>query len=101
MDFEGISWQRVDFKAEYDFWKDLYPEKIKEMQELVDEECDKLDFEGSFLFADRPGEHLLHKISRNILISLPKEVREKEYVPELVDVLMWNEIYKRRAGRAL
>ena len=37
----------VDEDSEIEFWKEMYPDKMKKIQNYVEETCDKLDYDGS------------------------------------------------------
>ena len=36
------------------YWKSLYPEKIKKIQQEIEHTCDELDYAGSFIYDEYP-----------------------------------------------
>lgn len=49
-----------------EYIKSLYPDKMKQIQELVEEECDKLEYEGSMMFDEYPDKLMLRKLCDDI-----------------------------------
>lgn len=115
--YENLEEQERDME----YLKSMYPDAAKDVQGLVEEECDKLEYEGSFMFDDRPDKLMLRKISMDIYDkvkdSLEDEQQEEEdmddeelfsmqYRPrgrrrrigmeDIIEILLFNEIYRRR-----
>ena len=38
------------------YWKSLYPEKIKKIQQEIEHTCDELDYAGSFIYDEYPDQ---------------------------------------------
>lgn len=51
---------------ETQYWMNMYPEKMSRVQRKVEEECDKLDYEGSIMYDEYPDKVMLKRISRNV-----------------------------------
>ena len=47
------------------YWKSLYPEKIKKIQQEIEHTCDELDYAGSFIYDEYPD-----KINLNRTLNL-------------------------------
>ena len=39
----------MEYEKDMDRMKELYPKEVKQITELVDEECDKMEYEGSLM----------------------------------------------------
>lgn len=59
-------WGVVLPDQETQYWMNMYPEKMSRVQRKVEEECDKMDYEGSIMYDEFPDRVLLKRISRNI-----------------------------------
>lgn len=76
-----------------EFLKNLYPPELVKLQLLVEEECDKLEYDGSVMFDQYPDKIRIHKIT--------DKVEEKAGGGErnLMEVMVINEVMRRRIRR--
>lgn len=92
-----------------EYLQQMYPDQIKRYQRRVAKLLDKLDYEGSMIYDEYPDRCSLLRLSRTMTEILQKEAREAEaaepfsrereqWLEDLVQVLLCNEIYKRRHG---
>ena len=91
-------------EEEYELMKSYYPETVRAIQERVEEECSRLDYEGSRLFDEYPDKymlyHLCHKIKEEVEPEMEgQEILAKGYLDELIQVLLYQEISRRRCRR--
>lgn len=111
----------------------MYPDTAKRIQKYVNNECDKMEYDGSIMYDEYPDRVMMRKISTNILNKLENEgiientvlKSELDYTDEeddektieiksmqkkfdrvchnhlceLIEVMLFNEIYKRRCKR--
>lgn len=59
--------------AETVYWMNMYPERVGRIQRRIEEECDKMDYEGSMIYDEFPDQVILKRISRNIYEILVDE----------------------------
>lgn len=107
-------------RAEKDwaYLKEMYPERVRRISAMVEEECDKLEYAGSPMFAEYPDPEVIRKIARDVYAELPDPYvdihldmeaapSEPPYVPKgkgcgncmmrnLIETLICNEFYCRR-----
>lgn len=69
-----------DLQAEY--WKSLYPGKVKRIQHEVEQVCSRLDYPGSFIYDEYPDRLNLERTAREIAEKLRKEEEFREPLPE-------------------
>lgn len=92
-----------------EYLQQAYPGEVKRYQRRVAEILDKMDYEGSMIYDEYPDVGSLRrmvdgiiKIFQNEDAKLPEEERmptEKwEWMEDMIQVLLCNEIYKRRHG---
>lgn len=107
-----------------EYLQQMYPQDAKKYQKKIVSILDKMDYEGSMIYDDYPDQFMLYKLSRDITEMIKKDeiaeditaqsegdaVREPDLSPErwkqigdLVQVLLFYEIYKRRhdSGRGM
>ena len=81
----------------------MYPRDARKIQSMVDEECDRMEYEGSMMFDRYPDRLMMEMICRRIYRGLrPEDVEEdgRLHVDEkyfmLVQVMLMQEMYRRR-----
>jgi adenylate kinase family enzyme len=129
--YEGLQFpidmsEEEQMERDKEYMKSLYPAQAKNIQALVDEECDKLEYEGSVMFDEYPDKLSLKKIGKDIFakynndsvkvdaeeISETDELYMMNYnyhrrpvvpgpgpnnpIMDIIDILLFNEIFKRR-----
>lgn len=86
-----------------------YPNEVKGYQHRVAQILDKMDYEGSMIYDEYPDFYSLRQMTDSIVKILQNEEKEmpKErqtpvekwvWLNDLIQVLLCNEIYKRRHG---
>ncbi len=61
--------QQDDFREmekDYEYFKSLYPQTAKRIQQLIDDQCDQLEYEGSSMFDEVPDKVHLDAIVDHI-----------------------------------
>jgi hypothetical protein len=81
-----------------EYLKSLYPAQAKAIQALVEEECDKLEYEGSIMFDEYPDKLGLQKIATDIYnqLNIEEASVETAQVDEEEDIYMMNYGYHYR-----
>lgn len=60
-------------QADMRYMKELYPELAKRIQTLVDEECDRMEYDGSMMYDEYPDRVMIYRIVKRILDQLVAE----------------------------
>lgn len=102
--------------------KEMYPDVAKKIARQVEEECDKMEYEGSMMFDESPDKLMMRRIARVIYdrmkdeypveetqdqdenLVMNQEVRRryppgKNWLGDLIEVMLYQEIYRRRCRR--
>ena len=85
--------------------KSFYSGTAMRIQNLVEQECDRMEYDGSMMFDDYPDKLTMRRICRRIKEKLPEEMEEMEAMDrrdgldDLIGVLLYNEMYRRRCRR--
>ncbi len=90
-----------ELEEDYSYLKYLYPDICNLINELVDEECDQLEYEGSFIFDAFPDKISLQQLARKILRKCNKKdpatfPMDNTHIRELVEIILCHEILFRR-----
>ena len=90
-------------EREFNLMKSYYPRTVQRIQEKIEEECDLLDYEGSRLYDEYPDRYMLYHLCQNIMREVTSEaemeVVSEGFLEELVQVLLFQEISRRRCRR--
>ena len=101
-----------------EYLQQLYPGEVKKYQKRIAWILDKMDYEGSMIYDEYPDRCSLERLAVSILTVIEREEQkeiepndaesgEAENMPDpglrewkrsLIQVLLYNEIYKRRHG---
>lgn len=92
-----------------EYLQQTYPTEVKRYQRKVAEILDKFDYEGSMIYDEYPDRYSLQRLTGTIIEMLKREEKnmpEEEKTPQdkwiwledMMQVLLCNEIYKRRHG---
>ena len=88
-----------------EYLQQMYPTEAKKYQKLIASILDKLDYEGSMIYDEFPDRWQLYKLSTDILDRIKREESEEgkesppekwEWVGDMIQILLFYEIYKRR-----
>ncbi len=95
-----------------EYLQQMYPEEAKRCQKRICQILDKLDYEGSMIYDEYPDKCQLYQLRDNILSILKREAQEEalekgeeykpvlpekwEWLSDMIQILMFYEIYKRR-----
>ena len=104
--------QERDQERDMQVMKSYYSQTAAGIQNLVEQECDRLEYDGSMMFDEYPDklmmELLARKIEEQYLDQMADRDREMETqelgrrqngLRDLIGVLLYNEMYCRRCRR--
>lgn len=49
-----------------EYFKELYPQNMRRIQEIIEDECDRLEYQGSRMFDEYPDRNMLRSLSHKI-----------------------------------
>ena len=79
---QNIYMTELEYDRDMERMKELYPEEAKQIQGLVEEECDKLEYEGSMMFDEYPDRLMLSRLCNKIYGRVQGQEVEMEEVYE-------------------
>lgn len=69
---QNIYMTEMEYERDMERMKELYPEEAKQIQKLVEEECDQMEYEGSMMFDEYPDRVMLKVICDRIYQNATK-----------------------------
>lgn len=84
-------------RRDYDYMKSVYPDTAKRLLPYVEEECDRLEYDGSMMYDEYPDKLGLRLMCRRIY-ERAKEDEENpgEWLRDLIEVMAYQELLRRR-----
>ena len=101
-----------EFEASRDseYLKAMYPKDMRRIQSEIEDQCDKLEYDGSLMFDEYPDMLLVRKICKDIRANVwdednaiegldRKPYGDKTTLEDIIKILLLNEMFKRRCRR--
>ncbi len=96
------------------YLKELYPASFLRLQSIIDEECDKLEYDGSVMFDEFPDKERLRILENSIFeVAKTKLIEETavnqterslpgdDWLKDIMCALLINEMMRRRSRRRI
>ena len=103
---DPLFWEEERLQEREDrLMRSFYPKTALELQRKVEEECDRLDYPGSFIYDEYPDKFMMEQVCRRIKGSMEMsqirddrrdDRRENNLLDELIHVLLFQEMRRRR-----
>ena len=100
--------ERIE-RRDFEYMKSLYPGMARKILPYVEEECDRMEYDGSFMFDEYPDQLQIRRISRRIYDKLDKkeyqddlmmqETGGQNWMEDFVTMMLLNEMFHRRCRR--
>lgn len=101
--------ERIE-RMDFEYMKSLYPELPKKILPYVEEECDRMEYANSMMYDEYPDKLQLFLMCQRICKKIQENEREirnydekkkREEFPlrDLVEVMLYQELYKRRSDK--
>ena len=91
-----------------EYLQQMYPLEVRRYQRRVAQLLDRMDYEGSMIYDEYPDRFSLEHLAKSMVAILQKEEQQAPANPtppekwiwlqDLILVLLYNEVYKRRHG---
>lgn len=84
-----------EYENDREYLMQMYPAKARIVMSMIENECDKLEYEMSPMYAKYPDKETLIFIASGICNKICGEFKD-ESLEQLIQVLFLNECYNRR-----
>ena len=91
-----------------EYLQEMYPAEARRYHQKISRILDRFDYDGSVIYDEYPDRMTIYKMAQDIMAVIDREEAEEErpiskemrpQISELVQILMYNEIYRRRQGK--
>lgn len=88
--------ERLD-RRDYEYMKSLYPQTARRLLPYVEDECDRMMYDGSMMYDEYPDQLQLRLMCRRVYDQAEEDEESPgEWLKELIQVMLYQELYKRR-----
>ena len=85
-------------REDYDYMKSIYPDAAKRVLPYIEEECDRMEYDGSMMYDEYPDRLQLRLMCRRIYDKAEKEENDPgNWHMDLIEVMTYQELCRRRA----
>lgn len=89
-------------RRDYDYMKSMYPMAIKRLLPFVEEESERMSYEGSMIYDEYPDKlqiyMMIHRIYQKAKSEFEKDF-EEETLKQMIHILLSQELMRRRGDR--
>ena len=84
-------------RRDYDYMKSIYPDTAKRVLPYMEEECDRMEYDGSMMYDEYPDRLQLRLMCRRICDNAEKEEENPgAWLMDLIEVMTYQELCRRR-----
>lgn len=88
--------ERIE-RRDFEYMKSLYPAAAKRVLPQVEEECDRMEYDGSMMYDEYPDQLQLRLLCNRVYDKAKKTEKDPgEWLKDLIQVIVYQELYKRR-----
>ena len=97
-------------RRDFEYMKSMYPLTVKRLLPFVEEECDRMSYEGSMIYDEYPDQ-LQIRMMCNRIYNRAKETKPKndlememqvsrndDQLRDLIQILLFQELFRRRTN---
>lgn len=97
---QSLYMTELEYEKDMERMKEMYPSEARQIQEYVEDECDRMEYDGSLMFDEYPDRLMLSRICDRIydkVVGSSEDMEaEEEQGAETAEVI---EQQRRRGGR--
>lgn len=91
--------ERID-RRDFEYMKSLYPATAKRVLPYIEDECDRMEYDCSMIYDEYPDQLQLNMMGKRIYDNAKEKEKEPgEWLRDLIQVMLYQELYKRRSDR--
>lgn len=91
-------------KRDFEYMKSLYPMTAKKILPYVEEECERMEYEGSVIYDEYPDQLQIRMMCNRIYNKVrdmedSEEGMQKEgWLKDLIQIMLFQELFQRRCN---
>lgn len=87
--------ERIE-RRDFDYMKSMYPLTVKRVLPMVEEECERMSYEGSMIYDEYPDQLQIYMMCNRVYEKAKEKDIEDAGLRDLIQVLLFQELFRRR-----
>ena len=83
---QTVYMEELEYARDLEKLKGMYPKEVRSIQEMVEDECDKMEYEGSLMFDEYPDRLMVNRIVKRIYDASAGQPDIQKYEVEQCDM---------------
>lgn len=87
-------------RRDWEYLKSLYPTLARKISPYVEEECERMEFQGSMIYDEYPDQlqirMMCKRIYKKVMEEILEEEKETDKLMEIIQIMLFHELYQRR-----
>lgn len=101
---QNLYMTEMEYERDMERMKELYPGEVKELQKMVEQRCDEIEYEGSRMYDENPDRMMLEEEADRLMerflgdnLSVQQlRFQNQNWLRSLIGILFHDEMYRRR-----
>lgn len=101
---QNLYMTEMEYERDMERMKELYPGEVKELQKMVEQRCDEMEYEGSRMYDENPDRRMLEEEADRLMerflgdnLSVQQRgYQNQNWLRSLIGILFHDEMYRRR-----
>lgn len=97
-------------RRDFEYMKSMYPLTVKQILPFVEEECDRMSYEGSMIYDEYPDQLQIRMMCNRIYDRVKRQKsqnemememqvsRDDDRLRDLIQILLFQELFRRRTN---
>lgn len=84
-------------RQDFDYMKSMYPDLAKKVLPHVEDECERMAYEGSVIYDEYPDQLQIRLMCNRVYDKVRKSgIKDEAHLKEMIQVLVFHELFRRR-----
>lgn len=87
--------ERIE-RRDFEYMKSMYPMAVKLLLPYVEEECDRMSYEGSMIYDEYPDQLQIYLMCGRIYNKVKEGHKDDNHLRDLIHIMVCQELFRRR-----
>lgn len=101
--------ERIE-RRDFEYMKSMYPITVKQILPYVEEECDRMSYEGSMIYDEYPDQLQIYMMCNRVYDKVKKQkpnddmgmemqiAKNDDWLKDLIQIMLFQELFRRRSN---
>jgi len=85
-------------RRDFEYMKSMYPITAKKILPYVEEECDRMSYEGSMIYDEYPDRLQIYLMCGRIFNKVKSDELNDDKLRDLIHMMVFQELFRRRCS---